>query len=155
MYVVVGYHGLDDQCVSVRVVNMVCISFTEGDVVHLPSELLCRPLVQRVLICERFFLCFSNIVILDPSRLSGQVWSVEDGPNFLKRFTPILVILVMDVVSEVTITDEFLNLLFEHDTLLCGVVEILVISIVLILISFGVVSSQQIRPLVDVCLFGG
>ena len=94
-------------------------------------------------------------MILGPSHLSSKVWSVEDGPNFLRRFTLILVILVMDIVPEVTITDEFLNLLFEHDALLCGVVDILVISIVLILISFGVVFSQQIRPLIDAYLFGG
>ena len=51
--------------------------------------------------------------------------------------------------------DEFLDLILKHDVLLCGMADILVIFIILILISFGVISSQRIRPLVDVCLFCG
>ena len=70
MYVVVGYHGLDDQCVAVRVANIVCNSITKGDVVRFPSELLCRPLVQRVNIGKQFVPGFPDIVIWAP-RLSS------------------------------------------------------------------------------------
>ena len=51
--------------------------------------------------------------------------------------------------------DEFLDLILEHDTLLCGVADILVIPTILVLISFGVVSSQRSRPLVNACLLNG
>ena len=104
---------------------MVCISFTEGDVVHFPSKLLCRSLVWRVRICEWSFPCFSNIAVLGSSRLSGEVSSFEDGPNFARRFCLALVnawlgASVTDVISDVPVTDEFLDLILEHDTLLCG-----------------------------------
>ena len=59
-----------------------------------------------------------------------------------------------DVISEVPITNEYLDLILEHDVLLCGVIDILVIPEVLVLISFGVVSSQWIRSLVDACPLG-
>ena len=73
MHVIVGYHGLEDQCVTERVANMMCISITEDDVVHFPIELLCRPLVQRVNIIEWFFTCFSGTAILGSSLLSDEM----------------------------------------------------------------------------------
>ena len=126
---------------------MACISITEGDVVHFPSELLCRPLVQRVNIGERFVPGFLDIDVLGSSRLSGEVRSAKYGLEFVKRFCLVLVTVqlgppVTDVVLEVPITNEFLDLILEHDTLLCGVADILVILAVLVLISFGAVSSQ-------------
>ena len=85
MYVVVGYHGLDDQCIAVRVANMVCISITESDVICFPSELLGRSLVQRVNIGDQFVSSFQDIAILGSSRLSSEVWSAKDGPDFTRR----------------------------------------------------------------------
>ena len=139
---------------------MVCISFTEGDVIHLPSRLLCRPLVHRVCVCEWSFPCFSNIAVLGSPYFFDEVRSAEDGPDLARRFHFVLVIArlgpsITDVVSEVPVMDEFLDLILKHDALLCGMSDILVISIILILVSFGAFSWQRIRPLIDVCLFCG
>ena len=87
------------------------------------------------------------------SCLSNNVWSTEDGPNFARRFCLVLVIMrlvffVMDVLLEVPITDEFFDLILEHATLLCGVADILVTPTIFILIIFGAVSLQWVRPLV-------
>ena len=47
---------------------------------------------------------------------------------------------VTDAISEVPVTDEFLDLILEHDILLYGIADTLMISVILILIPFGVVS---------------
>ena len=146
MYVIISYHGLDDQCVAVRVANMVCVLLTKGDIVHLPSELLGRPLVQRVCIYERSFLCFSEIVVLGPSRLPGEVRSTENSPNLAIRSCLALVVAqlgdsVTDVISEVPFTDEFLDLILEHNVLFDGVADIFVIPVILALVSFRAVPS--------------
>ena len=80
--------------------------------------------------------------------------SAEDGLNFARRFYSILVVallgsFVTDVILEVPIMDEFLDLILEHDAFLCGVADRL------ILISFGAISSQRVRSLIDTCLFSG
>ena len=64
MYVVISYHGLDDQCFAVWVANMVRVSLTESDVICFPLELLNRPLVWGVRGHDRSFLCFSEIAVL-------------------------------------------------------------------------------------------
>ena len=132
MHVIVGYHGLDDQYVTIWVPNMACISFTKGGVIHLPSELLCGLLAQGVRICEQLIPCFPDIMTLGSSRLSGEVQPPEDGPNFARTSCLALVSAqlgasVTDIILEVPITDEFLDLILEHDTLLCGMADILVI----------------------------
>ena len=84
----------------------------------------------------------------------------EDGPNFTRRSYFALVsarlgAFFADVISEIPITDEFLDFILEHDALLCGMANILVISVILILISFGAISYQRIRSFVDAYLLGG
>ena len=74
---------------------------------------------------------------------------------FLALVNPWLGASVTNINSEVPVMDEFLDLILEYDTLLCGMADILVISVILALVSSGVVSSQWIRPLVDACLLGG
>ena len=123
---------------------MVCVSLTKGDIVHLPSELLSRPLVQRVRIHKWSFPCFSDIAVLGPSGLSGEVRSTEDGPNLVRwsRLTLVIAqlgVFVADLILEVLFMDEFLDLVFKHNTLLSGVVDIFVISIILVLVSFRAV----------------
>ena len=146
VYVVVGYHGLNNQCVAMRVANVMCILIIEGDIVHLPSELFGRLLVRRVHTHERSFLCFSEIEILGSSRLPGEVRSTENGPDFTRWSHLVLVVArlgasIVDVVLEIPFTDEFFDLILEHNALFSGMAEIFVISAILILISFGVVPS--------------
>ena len=146
MYIVIGYHGLDDQCVTVVVANMVCILITEGDIVHLTSELLGRPFVRRVCTHERSFHYLSEIAILGPSRLPSEVQSAEDSPDLTRWSYLALVVArlsasVTDVISKITFTDEFSDLILEHNALFSGVADIFVILAIRILISFGAVPS--------------
>ena len=159
MYIVVGHHGRDNQYVAVSMMNVACISITKGDVVHIPSELLRKPLVQAINVGEWSILGLFNIAVLGSSHLSGEVRPAKDGPDFVKRFCLVLVTVrlgypITDVVLEVPITNEFLNLFLKHDTFLCSVADILVISIVFVLISFGAVSSQWVGPPEDAYLLG-
>ena len=126
---------------------MVCISVIESNVVHLSFQLLHRLLVQTMKVGEQSILSLLNIAVSGSFHFFGEVRSAKDGPNFARRFYRVLVIAllsssVMDVVPEVPITDEFLDLILEHNALLCGVADILVTPTILILISFGVASSQ-------------
>ena len=140
--------------------NIVCISFTEDDVFHLPSKLLCKSLVQRVCVREWFYPCFSDIAVLGSLRLSSEVQLAKDGPDFTRRSYLTLVSArlsasVLNLILEVPISDEFLDLISEHDALLRCMADILVILIILIPIPFETISSQRIKPLVDACLLGG
>ena len=47
VYVVIGYHGLDNQCIAVQMVNVTCISLIESDIFHLTLTLLDKSLVGR------------------------------------------------------------------------------------------------------------
>ena len=139
MYIVVGYHGLDDQCIAVWVANMVCVSFIESDVIHFLFELLGRSLVRRVRGHDRSFLCFLEIAVLGSSRFPGEVWLAEDSPYLTRRSCLTLVVArlgasIADINSEVPFSDEFLDLILEHDALLCGVADVLVIPVIFILI---------------------
>ena len=107
MYVVVGYHGLDNQCIVVQMANMTRVSFTEGDIFHLTSSLLGRPLVGRAHGRNRPFHGLSEVAVLGSSRLPGEIQSAEDGSDFARRssFSLILIGLgapVADVVLEVS-----------------------------------------------------
>ena len=66
------------------VVNVVCVLITEGDIIHLPSKLLGRSIVRRVRIHERSFPCFSEIALLGPLRLPGEMQSTEDSPDLTR-----------------------------------------------------------------------
>ena len=57
--------------------------------------------------------------------------------------------LVADVVLEVLFSDEFFDLILDRNAFFCGVANISVISIVLVLVSFRTISPHRIRPLVD------
>ena len=43
---------------------------------------------------------------------------------------------VADIILEVSFSNELLNLIIEHDALLCGVADILVLSAIFVLILF-------------------
>ena len=83
MHILIGHHHLDNQSVTVGVVDKVCITFFENDVVILPLELLCRPLVHAVGIGDQPLLCLLDISFLRPTRFFEEVRSIEDCPNFM------------------------------------------------------------------------
>ena len=67
------------------------------------------------------------------------MWPTEDSPDLARRSYLTLVVVrlgasVADVISEIPFSDEFLNLILEHDVLLHGVADILVIPTIFILI---------------------
>ena len=62
---------------------------------------------------------------------------------------------VADIVLEVTFSNEFFNLIFECDAFFCGVANTSVISVVLVLVSFRVVSPHRIWSLIDSCVLYG
>ena len=112
MYIVVGYHVLDDQCIAMRVANMTRISLTEGNIFYLTVELFGRPLVERARGRDRPFPCVSEVAVLGSSCLSCEVWSVEDFSDLARRSYLTLVVVrvgasVADVVLEVSFSDEF------------------------------------------------
>ena len=149
MYIVIGHHGRDDQCITVSVANVMHISITGSNVVHIPFELVCRPLVQTVNVGEQSVLGLSKVAISSSPRFSDEMRSSKDGPDFERLGSP-----VTNVVLKVPIMDEFFALILKHDALLCGMADILEIPIVLVLISFGAISSQWVEPLVDPSLLG-
>ena len=125
---------------------MVCVPFTECDIVHLSSGLLGMPLVRTVCIHEQSFPRFSEIAVLGPSRLPGEVRSAEDRPNLARMSCRALVVarlgtFIEDVISEVPFTDEFFDLILKHNALFGGVTDIFVILTILVLVSFGAVPS--------------
>ena len=160
VHVVVGHHGLDDQCITMWVMDMACVLFTEGDKVRLTSELFGRPSVRRA--CGRNwpFIGLSEVVVLGSPHFPGEVWSIEDSSDHTGRFCllPILAGLdvpVADVVLKIPLSDEFFDLVLVCDAFFYGVANILVISVVLILVSLRVVSQHRIRSFVDSCVLCG
>ena len=126
--------------------NVVCVLISKGNIIHLPSELLGRPLVRRVRIHEWSFPCFSEIAVLGPSHLPSKMRSTEDSPDFTMWSHLALVIKrlgasIADVVSEIPFTNKFFDLILEHNALFGGVANIFVISAILVLVSFGAVLS--------------
>ena len=63
------------------VIDEVCITFFEGDVVVFPLELLCKPLVQVADIGKWFIPCFLDVAILGPTHLPSEMRSAEDLLN--------------------------------------------------------------------------
>ena len=82
MYIFIGHHRRDDQSIAVGVVDEMCITFSEIDVVVLPFKLICRSLVHAVNIGERPLLRLPDVTLLCPTRFSSQVRSAEDHLNF-------------------------------------------------------------------------
>ena len=149
MYVVVGYHGLDNQCIAVWMTNVARVFFTEGDIFCLTSSLLCRPLVERAHGHNRPFPGLSKVAVVGSSRLPCKVWSVKDGSDFVRRSCLALVLVGLcapfaDIVLEVSLSDELLNLVLEGDAFFRGVADIFVKPIVFILVPLRAVSPHQI-----------
>ena len=118
---------------------MVCVLLTKDDIIPLPSILLGRLLVQRVRIHERPFPCLSEIAILGTSRLPDEVRSFKNSPDLARRSRLALAVtrlgaFIADVISEVPLSDEFLDFIPEHNAHLDGVVDIFVIPKILVLI---------------------
>ena len=75
------------------------------------------------------------------------MWSAEDSPDLERRFSLILVVLwpgasITDIVLEVSLSDEFFNLIIERDALFRGVANISMISTVFVLIPLQAVSPH-------------
>ena len=139
MYVVVGYHGLDNECIVVGMANVTRVFVTECDIFCLTSSLLGRPLVGGVHGRNQPFPGLSEVVALGSSRLRSEVWSAEDCSNFARRFYLTLVLTglgapVADVVLELSLSDELFNLVFEGNAFFHGVADIPVVLAVLILV---------------------
>ena len=152
MHVVIGHHSLDDQTIIVGVMDEVCITFFENDVVVLPLGLLYRPLVHTVNISERPFLCLPDLLVLYLRRFSGEVRFVEDHPNFVWRLYLRCIILrpgppVVNVVLEVPMVDELLNFILKRNAFFYGVTNVLMVSTIFILIHLGAISTQRVRLL--------
>ena len=158
MHVVIGHHRLDDQSVTVGVMDEVCISFFESDVVIFPFKLLRRPLVRTVNISERPLLCLSDVSFLCPTHFSGEVRSTKDRPDLVWGLYLRCIILrpgppVVNVVLEAPTTNELLDFILEHNALFRGVTNVLMVSTIFILIPLGTVSTQRVRPLEYSSLF--
>ena len=63
------------------VMDKVCITFFEGDVVIFPLEMFRRLLVQIVDISERPLPCFPDVAVLVLMHLPSEVRSAEDSPD--------------------------------------------------------------------------
>ena len=84
-------------------------------------------------------------MVLRPTPLPGKIRSTEDRLNLAWGFYFRFVILqlcppIIDVILEVPVANDFLNLFFEGDALLNGVIDIFM-ELVVLVVSFGVVST--------------
>ena len=152
MQVIIGHYSCDDQSVTMGVMDEVCIIFSESDVIIFPLELFCRSFIHTVDIGEWPFLRLTNVTILHPMRLLGEVRTVEDRPDFtwglcfrsgiLRPRPPIV-----NVILEAPTMNELLYLIFEGNALLSGMNDIFMEPIVLVRVPCGAVSMQRVRPL--------
>ena len=85
MYVVISYHGLDNQCIAVSMADVTSVSLTKSDIFCLASSLLGRLLVGRAHGRNRPFPNLSKVAILGSPRLLGELLSAEDGSDFARR----------------------------------------------------------------------
>ena len=157
MYVVIGHHRCDDQSIAIGVVDEVCITFPESDVVVLSLKLLCRSLVHTVNIDERHLLHLPEVALLCPTRFPIEMRSTKDRLNLAWGFCFRSIILrpgppIVAVVLEVLAANELLYLILEGDAFLSGVADVLVVLIVFALVPFGGVTMQRVRPLEYPCL---
>ena len=80
-------------------------------------------------------------MVLGSLCLLSEVQPVENSPDLARRSRLALVIArlgtsITDVILKVPFTNEFLDLIFEHNALLGGVAEIFVMPAILVLIPF-------------------
>ena len=147
MHIVIGNHRLDDQSVTVGVMDEVCITFFESDVVVFPFELFRRSLVHTVKISDWPLLYLLDVPFLCPVRFSSEVRSAEDRPDLVWGLRLRCIVLrpgplAIDVVLEVFAADDFFNLILECNALFSGVTDVLMISTIFILIPLGAISMQ-------------
>ena len=67
------------------------------------------------------------------------MWPTEDSPDLTGRSSLTLVIMwlgapIMDIIPEVSLLDEFFNLILECNAVFCGVADISMVSAVFFLI---------------------
>ena len=127
------------------VMDEVGITLLEGDVVILPLAMFRRPLVHGVNISERSCLRFSNVPFLGPTCFSSKVGPTEYGLNLMRRFCLRSFVMwsgppSINVVLKVPSTDELFDFVLQHNTLLRSVTNVLMVSAILILISFEAIS---------------
>ena len=96
--------------------NEVNITIAEVDVVIFPLEVFYRPLVQIVDISEWPLSRFPGIVVSSPMRLSSEMRSARDIPDFKRglRLCPIIMRSrppIIDVVSQVPAIYELIYLI--------------------------------------------
>ena len=77
------------------------------------------------------------------------MWSAKDGSDFVRRFCLSLVLMglgapVTDVVLEVSLSDEFLNLVLEGDAFFRRVADIPVVLAIIVLVPLRAVSPHRI-----------
>ena len=150
MHIVIGHHRLDDQSITMGVVDEVCITFFESDVVIFPFELLRMPLVHTVNISERPLLFLSDISFLCPMCFSSEVRPAEDRPDLMWGHSLKCIVLwpgppIVDVVLEVPAMDEFLNFILECNALFSGVTDIFMVLTIFIMIPLGAISMQRVK----------
>ena len=137
-----------------------CIFFVEGDVLHFTPDLFGKPLIRRARGRDRPVLCLFEVAVLSSSYLSGEVWPAEDSSDLARRPVFILVVLwrgasVTDIVPEVSLSDEFFNLILEHDAFFRSVADISVESAVLVLIPLRAVSPHRIESFIHARVLRG
>ena len=82
MHIIVGHHYNNEQCVTIGVMDEVCITFSESDVVIFPLELLYRLLIHAVDIGEQPILRLPDVMVLCPTCLPGEVRTTKGLPDF-------------------------------------------------------------------------
>ena len=124
----------------------VCITISEGDVVVFLLEIFCRLFVQVVDISEWPIPRFPDVEVSGPMRLHSEMRSTEDSLNLawglcfwstiIRSCSPII-----NIILQVPVMNKLLYLVFQGDTLLGGVTDVFVKSIVLVLVPFGAMST--------------
>ena len=157
MNVVVGHNRSNDQCLAMGVIDEVCITYSESEVIIFPFELLCRLLIHAVDIGERPILRLPDVTVLDPTCLLGEVRTAKDRLDFTWGLYFRSVILrprppIIDVILEVPAVNELLYLIFEGDAFLSGITDIFMEPAVLVLVPLGAVFKEWVRLLDQSCL---
>ena len=146
MYIVVGHHRSNDQGIAVGVMDEVCLTIFEDDVVIFPLELSSWPLIQVMDISGQPISCFSDVAVLGPICLPSKMRFVEDHPNLVwgLRFYSVILLScppVIDIILKVPTTDELLYFIFEGNALLSDVTNDFVEPAVFILVPFEAFST--------------
>ena len=92
-------------------------------------------------------------MVLSSPCFPSEVWLAEDSPDLATRSGLTLVIVwlgapVADITTEVSLSDEFFNLILERNALFRGVADISMESVVFVLIPLRAVSPHRIKVLI-------